>query len=161
MTAPKIGPIQIKFADVQSSSSLTDFRHRLKTYLFRESFPDILFWLSIYRLVRFRGLCNDTCCSSHVTNSSLLLLFLLFIIIIIIISISLRERMLKISFQFPLLQFPSFDNAETSSFWRHVIGRLNHTRTHGHTHTHTHLHKNAVKISRTLHGATQCATPTL
>jgi len=44
--------------DIQSSSSLTDFR---------QSFPDIL-KLVIYRL-RFRGLCNDTGYFRHVKNS--------------------------------------------------------------------------------------------
>ena len=44
---------------------LTDFRHTLKTYLFHQSFPDILLYLFTYWL-RFRAPCNDTCYFSHV-----------------------------------------------------------------------------------------------
>jgi len=32
-------------SDIQSSPSLPVFRHRLKTFIFRQSFPDIVLWL--------------------------------------------------------------------------------------------------------------------
>jgi len=57
--------------DIQSSSSLTDFFHRLKTYLFHQSYPDILLKLSTYWL-HFRALSNDTCHFSGVKNSELI-----------------------------------------------------------------------------------------
>jgi len=56
--------------DIQSSASLVDFCQKLKTHMFQLSYPDILLYLSTYRL-RFRGLRNDSYYSSHVTNSDL------------------------------------------------------------------------------------------
>jgi len=58
--------------DIQSSSSLIDVSHRLQTHLFHQSLPDILLKVSTHRL-RFRGLSNDACYSSHVKNSDLIL----------------------------------------------------------------------------------------
>jgi len=60
--------------DVQSSSSLTNFCHRLKAYLFCQSFPDIL-KLFICHLFSC-WLCKDTCYFRLVKNSALLFLLL-------------------------------------------------------------------------------------
>ena len=51
-------------------ASLTNFCHKLKTYLFHQWFSDILLQLSTYQL-GFCELRNDICCFSHVKNSDL------------------------------------------------------------------------------------------
>jgi len=57
--------------DIQSSSSLTDFCHRLKTYLFHKSFLQTFCCNYPHIRLCFRGLFNDSCYSSHIKNSDL------------------------------------------------------------------------------------------
>ena len=54
-------------ADVQSSTSLPLFRQRLKTYLFKKSFPDVILFLAF--CLRRRGLCDSSAVKAMLKNS--------------------------------------------------------------------------------------------
>ena len=54
--------------DFQSAPTLSSFRRQLKTFLFHQSFPDIILLFSVLRI---RGLRNSLGCFSHVKNIDL------------------------------------------------------------------------------------------